>query len=168
MVTDNADLENQHTPASGKRHRPLGRMEGVQRSPDKKGGKQQNQDRRQATQTPAAAGPSLSVSTDPPTTEPTPENLLLLSGMRAVLQEELGKTEKRLAGRIAVFESGFEDLKTDVGGLEKRLEQVERRSNIENGAADDPVQWSHSSNSQMEMPVTKMSRYWRARRSLRL
>ena len=92
--------------------------------------------------------------------------------MRAVLREELNETETRLTSRIAEVESGLGVLKDDFRSLEKRLEAVERRSltgGTQDGLADSTDQWENSlSKAQDGQSAAKVTRYWRARRSLRL
>ena len=62
------EVDSQHTPATGKRQRQLGRMAGVQRSPDAgTAGKRTGQANPQRKQTPIAK-PTLTVQTDPPAT----------------------------------------------------------------------------------------------------
>ena len=90
-VSDGTEMDTTRTRSTGKHHRPLGNMAGVQRSPDQAQRKQTGSDKlpsntpaRKATNT---AKPTLTVDTDPPTAAPTPEQMILLGGMRAVLRE---------------------------------------------------------------------------------
>ena len=153
------------TPITGKRHRPLGKMPGVQRSP-----KSGNADNKR----PPSARAGLTVETDPPTNTPTTEHLLLLGGMRAVLKEELGETEARLGRRIAAVEDGFDNLRGNVRGLEKRLDDVEktlqsggsyRQRGLEDG---DGLDNFDSSLYNKSSSTSRQARYWKARKSLRI
>ena len=162
------DLEDHRTPKTGKRHRPLGTMGGVQRSPDNTGKK--------ATKNPKqpTAGASMTVTTDPPTNTPTTEQMVLLGGMRAVLQEELSKTEARLTGRMADVEAGLGLLKEDFRGLEQRVDQVEQRMKNESlRRIEDPDllnNWNEHISAQSDSGPSnaKHNRYMKARRSLRI
>ena len=72
-------------------------------------------------------GPSLTISTDPPTETQTQDQVLMLGGLRAVLREELNKTEVKLANRLQGVEAGLSTIKSDFRSLENRVEQMERR-----------------------------------------
>ena len=111
------------TKTTGKRPRPLGRM---QRTPDVTGKK--------AGQPQASRGASpdlprreeLTVTTDPPSKQ-TPEQVLLLGGLRSVLREELQKTEERLSVRLNYVEESILAVKTDIRTLEDRVDNIEER-----------------------------------------
>ena len=139
---------------TGKRHRPLGNM---QRSPTT------NENAKKTTRPEKrhpVKQPTLTVQTDPPTPTPTPDQLVLLGGMRAVLKEELGETEKRLTGRMNAVESGFENLQDEFKVLERRMDAVEKR-----------LDRNKSLGTESMLSLTncpKQERYWKARRSLRL
>ena len=169
-ISGEAEVDsNAKARTAGKRHRPLGTMAGVQRSPKK----QVRPDTRHLGNTPAGRtqpGPTLTVATDPPTPTPTPEQLVLLGGMRAVLQDELSKTEQRLTGRMDKVEEGFDDLRQEFKGLEKRIEAVEKKAEVGNRSYQRTIQ---DSLNMMEATTsgpsaTRDARYWKARRSLRI
>ena len=73
---------------------------------------------------------------------------------------------------MAEVEANFESLKKNVGVLEWRLDDVERRlQSDENGtrAIGDSFPWElQLSQGRTDQPVTKLARYWKARKSLRL
>ena len=124
------------------------------------------------TEDPEAA--ILDITNAPGTTKPSSEQLVLLGGMRAILKEELDKTETRLAGRIGGVEDQLGTLRGDMTGLEKRIEEVERRvdSQIDKIVADryedlrgPPTRGRPGG---VESPTTRETRYWKARKSLRM
>ena len=98
------------------------------------------------------------------------EHLVLLNGMRAVLKEELDRTEKRLGDRIGGVERQFSDLRNEVSGLEKRVEDVERRMDERVEKAVGRI----SGTNQLRRPRpiepdnNRDARYWKARSSLRM
>ena len=167
------EVEDQKTPKAGKRHRPLGKMGGVHRSPDADKNKTVQQ-KKQTTAGPSntagnnsgASRAELTVQTDPPSREPSAEQLVLLGGMRAVLREELQQSESRLTKRMSEIEDGFGHLREDVRSLERRLEEVERR-------AQDPTprcmeDAEDSLDHGLRAISSKQARYWKARKSLRM
>lgn len=160
-----SELDTQTPKNTGKRHRPLGKMGGVHRSPDRN--KTDNGIPRRQSSTGTVPKPTLTVNTDPPTAAPTPDQLVLLGGMRAVLKEELSETEKRLTGRMAEVESGFGALRDEFRGLEERMNTVEKQLDIRqnhNNTTDE----LNAHKQDVEPSVTRLARYWKARRSLRL
>ena len=181
-ISEDTEVEDLKTPKADKRHRPLGKMGGIQRSPEhtptgtKKTGR--TTDRRQSTIGPTGAsvnaGPALTIETDPPTAAPTPEQLVLLGGMRAVLKDELGKTEARLTNRITEVEAGCSTLREEMRGLEGRLDAIEERirSNMTDRVGDTgqqiPSNISIAASSNMSNANARLARYWKARCSLRL
>ena len=111
--------------------------------------------------------------TNPPTEQPSKEHAILLGGMRAVLQEELRKTEQKLADRIGLVEVGVNTLRSDLVSLESRVDDVERR--LEEKVSEAVAVHSRSNRSLMlglesnpNIQSSRDSRYWKARRSLRL
>ena len=173
--------EEEATPGgklTGKRHRPLGKMPGINRSPDPpRRGQESAQPSRPRQAVPPTSGsngqPDLTVDTDPPTTTHSKEHMLLLGGMRAVVADELKKTESRLAGRIGGLEKGFEELKDDVSKLDKRVEDVEREleSKVEDlihRRVNNLRQDNTLPPMRVESSTTRDNCYWKARRSLRL
>ena len=157
------ELDDTRTPQAGKRHRPLGKMGGVQRSPDGKKNSTPNPNGPRPTTSKAA----LTIQADPPTSSHSAEQLLLLGGIRAVLKEELGETESRLTKRMTEVESGFNNLSEEVRSLEKRVEAVERRNETRplGGLTEDSLD-THGTMSKDTQG--RAARYWKARCSLRL
>ena len=169
-----SEVDDQKTPKAGKRHRPLGKIGGVQRSPEgpnngKKSVKSQERRSMQGASPSISTGATLTVETDPPTPTPTAEQLVLLGGMRAVLKEELSITEKRLTGRIADVEVGLNTVKADVRSLESRLDAVEDQVRTgESGRRLDDDGFSLSGRVDSVNNNARQLRYWKARRSLRM
>ena len=77
-ISEDIELDSQGTPQVGKCHQPLGKMEGVHRSPDTRKTPQTGP-LPKTKQLPIARA-TLMVQTDPPTNNPTPEQLILLGG----------------------------------------------------------------------------------------
>ena len=78
--------------------------------------------------------------------------------MRAVLKEELSKTEQRLTGRMNEVEQGFGQLQEDFRSLEERMDAVERKVDKKKQIGADLI----------ILACPKQERYWKARKSLRL
>ena len=157
---------------TGKRHRPLGKMGGIHRSPDASkttGTKDRPPLNKQGR--PNTSKPDLTVSIDPPTENPNNEQLILLGGIREVLKEELKATENRLVGRISVVEGNLGQIQGDFRELEKRLSCVENR--MDNSLPSRNPEEAHTMDlstgpGRVESPVTKLARYWKSRKSLRM
>ena len=118
--------------------------------------------------------PSQSVPTPQPLTPPRSRWSYSIGRHAGRFQEELGKTEARLTGRIAEVETGLGTLKDDVKGLERRVDQVEQRLRNESQRhLEDPDQlhsWSEQLSAQLETGPSnaKHTHYLKARRSLRI
>ena len=119
----------------------------------------------------------MTVTTDPPTSKQTPEQVLLLSGLRSVLREELQKTEDKLGLRLAGVEETVGSVKADLRTLEKRVDGIESR--IEEKIEETLASRSQISNAPPEDNYGLLQRnggrssrreenYCRARRSLRM
>ena len=110
-VSDEVDTPK-GTRGTGKRPRPLTGPVRGQASPTSPKDQAPDQGAKMMRRSPVATkkqgkqGPrsdqptGLTIQTDPPS-EPTPEQIVLLGGMRALLQEELGRVEHRLGDRIS-------------------------------------------------------------------
>lgn len=195
-VTGVVELESK-AKSVGKRHRPLGTM---QRTPDTRTTASSNAaspELRRTSNKKAPEPQGFTLQTDPPSDKQTPEQLLLLGGLRSVLreelertedrltakikgvEEELEKTEDRLSTRIRGMENSFNYLKSDVRILENRVEGIEKKiserveeaitSRMTNTAATDSLSAAGGSNvSISEQQHRRDSRYWKARNSLRI
>lgn len=169
----------------GKRHRPLGKMGGVQRSPDTPRTSGQQGPAAQAghaTRTSRTAGTgskaeTITVETSSKSDGQSNEHTITLSGLRAVIAEELNKTEGRLGERIAGVEEKFTSIQRSVDGLEKRVDHVEQ--NLEHTvdrilskklAGTDVLSGQQSLRKprSLESPSTRDMRFWKARKSLRI
>ena len=162
---------------AARRPRPLGNMGGVQRSPTAAGGmgpgvgaatgtSAKKQPSRQTNKSPS----EITIETDPPTETPTKEQLVLLGGMRTLLQEELRKTEDKLSNRIGGVESGFAALQGNLKSLEGRVDDIERRfeKKLDQAVDKNSNQIQSLSFHSFEQPTARENRYWAARRSLRI
>ena len=107
-VTEVLDLENTAKTTCGKRHRPL--TNNMQRTPDTGGKKTGAQGRGASPDLQPRRKEGLTVSTDPPTKQ-TPEQVLLLGGLRSVLREELQRSEERMGARLGGVEESISTLK---------------------------------------------------------
>ena len=123
-VTDSGELETatRTKKTTGKRPRPFAEMH---RTPDQ-AGKVPSKSKSSAKRPPASdASPDLrqqtgfTMETDPPTETQSREQILLMGGIRAVLREELNKTEDKLTKRLESVEKGFSNLRGDVRTLEE-------------------------------------------------
>ena len=173
------DVDSTTPKTTGKRHRPLGKMAGVHRSPVPPADPQKKQKPANSRTTVPPSRPStsvtngqdpratLTVETDPPTPIPTAKQMVLLGGMRAVLKEELSATEQRLTGRITEVEGKFDNLRGDVRGLERRMDEMERKVN---SVRDKDKSGGHvlDVSTMLSRSCPRQARYWKAKRSLRM
>ena len=174
--TVDAEVDSTATPTHvGKRHRPLGKMGGVQRSTDtgRPAGRSEKEKDKQSNRqsTGGLPKPNITVATDPPTDTPTAEQMVLLGGIREILKQELQATETRLSGRINNVESSVDGLQVEFRDLEERVSSMERRLEQApgpSGILEDTAGLSGHSRSRIESPVTKLARYWKSRKSLRM
>ena len=168
-VSNDLDTGSKTEGSVGKRHRPLGtptsQHKTMHRSPT------QNQPRRATGKQP----PVINIETDPPTNATNTggsEQLVLLSGLRSVLREELEKTEDKLTERMKSVEQGFLGLKDDVRTLETRVDGLERRMDEKvEGIVADIIKSNASQpgpDRRMDLMNAQQTRYWKSRRSLRL
>ena len=164
-----SELDNTVTPKNtGKRHRPLGTMGGLHRSPEpgKSGGAKERARQEKPTRPGQPPKASMTVTTDPPTENPSNDQLILLGGIREVLKEELKAVEDRLSNRLTSVESNVGQLQGDLNELEKRMNKLEKPAvrSEDNLSLDTFAQGTN----RIESPVTKLARYWKSRKSLRM
>lgn len=171
------DAESVQKKAVGKRHRPLGTMVGVQRSPNQAGGQTSSQANSQKKTRPPERRtdpghekpPEMTIETDPPTDKPSKEQMILLGGMRAVLQDELNKTEARLSDRMKTVEDNYNGLRDDLNRLERRLDEVEQRPDKRQTQPVGEESFAFPCSSvRLGQSTAKEGRYWKARQSLRV
>ena len=171
----------------GKRHRPLGgtMAGGLHRTPETTGkriGRTPNSQTVQAGPVPdqpttSGSTHGITLSTDPPTVgEPTSEHMILLGGMRAVVAEELKKSEERMSGRLAGVEQGVTELRSGLANLEERVDKVERsvEERMDELLAERNIVPTRQRSLRSDQPIleaaqsTRETRYWKARKSLRI
>ena len=169
-IIEVVDLEA-NVKTTGKRPRPLGKMH---RTPEATGRRQSQA--KGASPDLQKKREDLTVITDPPGKQ-TPEQVLLLGGLRSVLREELQKTEDKLSGRLDGVESSLSTLKKDLGSLEHRVDCLEDRidgrideviANKVHGTAVTEVMNGSVRAGEGQLSDRKDESYWRARRSLRM
>ena len=186
--------ETDHTPQlpthKGKRPRPL--QKNMERTPTAqaksatKQTEQRNSGRGSASKQSGGTGRtsgSTPTVLDPETAEMPPkgpEMMMFMGGMRAMMREELQKTEATISEKVKGLETSIKDIKGTMKDLEERVDTIDARIDdkveelVSNKLASADMRSIRSSDTWIsggnfaEAPTTRDNRYWKARRSLRM